>query len=444
MNLENVVSKEEIGNLLKTLIRIKSVGNNETLCAEKIIDYLERENIFTYDLIESSVGRGNLIVDIGNGKKTLIILGHLDTVPAGNGWKVDPFSGTEKNGYIFGRGAVDNKGQAAVMTFLAILLKRLNISFNGKIRLIFAADEELQDPDHGLRYLVKKHTNLFRNVFGAIGELGGLIYFKGSKKQLLIFGEKGSLISEISFRNRSAHSSIHDNCDFIKYVFNKLEKIPSVWNSEYVPDYLIDVMTRQMHIPRFFIANAFLRSVLLSVLQKIRPNIASDLKNLMCTVVTPTLIQIGDSENMTPSSARIKLNVRFHNNSHPLRVITKIRTFLGMRYNPYVRIIKITPATYSPPNTLLFDRIKETIMSFGYEPLPIIMPATSDSAWLRLIGIPTYHFFLTKNVIVNCAHKPNERIGLSDLMLALEGYFSLVQNIFKFKEKVKLSEEIRA
>ena len=68
----------------------------------------------------------------------------------------------------------------------------------------------------------------------------------------------------------------------------------------------------------------------------------------------------------------------------------------------------------------------------GYEPLPMIMSATSDSVWLRKMGIPVFHIFTTRRILEwERVHGVDERIHKEDLIEALKGYFHLIKNISK-------------
>lgn len=81
-------------------------------------------------------------VDYGEGDETLAILTHLDVVPAGEGWTVPPFEGTVKDGRVYGRGAIDNKGPAVAALYALDALKENGIELNKRVRLLFGCDEE--------------------------------------------------------------------------------------------------------------------------------------------------------------------------------------------------------------------------------------------------------------------------------------------------------------
>jgi len=81
-------------------------------------------------------------VDYGEGEETLAILTHIDVVPKGEGWTLPAFGGVEKDGRIYGRGAVDDKGPAIAALYALKALSDNCVQLNKKVRLIFGADEE--------------------------------------------------------------------------------------------------------------------------------------------------------------------------------------------------------------------------------------------------------------------------------------------------------------
>lgn len=422
--VENFIREQEVIDLLKKLIRINTVGQNETLCAKAIISLLDEEGIDSYQSLESEAGRGNLIIDFGSGKKTLIMTSHLDTVPAGDGWKYDPFSGIQVGKYIYGRGAVDSKGQVVTLVYLVILLHRMNLNLDGKIRLLLVADEEQQNQKHGMRFLLREHKELFQNVFGGIGELGGLINFKGEERQLLIYGEKGTVGIELQIMCEAGHSSVINTYKFVEYTLKQINRIPRCFGE--TPEFIQEMLNKYMGIPWFIIKNKFMQKIFLRRGKE-------GLNSLLYNIVSPTVVTIGDAVNMAPSKAKIILNVRYHENIKITEILDLIYKSLDRKYKTNMKVLQYTRPNHSPTRTKLFNLIDETIREMGYKSLPIIMPASSDSSWLRREGIPMYHFFMTKEDLSKYPHNINERISIDDLMLAIKGYYTLIRKLFPIK-----------
>ena len=113
--------EQEITGFLSNLIRINTTNppGNETIAANFIAQYLSKEG-FKTEVIESAPGRGSVITRLnGTGEKpNLLLLSHIDVVAANPAeWSVEPFAGTVKDGYVYGRGAYDMKGMTASRSF---------------------------------------------------------------------------------------------------------------------------------------------------------------------------------------------------------------------------------------------------------------------------------------------------------------------------------------
>ncbi|MDL2236097.1 Sapep family Mn(2+)-dependent dipeptidase [Christensenellaceae bacterium OttesenSCG-928-L17] len=132
---------------LKELIRFESVkqppkngmpfGEEMQRALSYTLALCETFGLQTRDL-EGYVG----VAEHGSGKETLGILAHLDVVPAGDGWSIGPFSGEIKDGRLYGRGALDDKGPLLSAVYALAAIIRLEIPLSHKVQLIFGCDEE--------------------------------------------------------------------------------------------------------------------------------------------------------------------------------------------------------------------------------------------------------------------------------------------------------------
>jgi acetylornithine deacetylase/succinyl-diaminopimelate desuccinylase-like protein len=150
--------REEVTALLSDLIRINTTNppGNETPAAKYLAETLEREG-FECEVLESAPGRGNLITRLkGTGEKpSLLLLSHLDVVAANpKEWSVNPFSGLVKDGFVWGRGAMDMKSMTAMEVMVMKLLKRRGVKLKGDVILAATADEE-RGGEYGAGWLVK-------------------------------------------------------------------------------------------------------------------------------------------------------------------------------------------------------------------------------------------------------------------------------------------------
>ena len=138
--------EEEVTSILRDLIRIDTTNppGNETAAANYVAQNLRHDG-FECKLHESAPGRGNVITRLeGTGEKTsLLLLSHLDVVAANpDEWSVNPFGGVVKDGFVWGRGALDMKGMTAIELMALKLLKRNGVKLKGDVVLAATADEE--------------------------------------------------------------------------------------------------------------------------------------------------------------------------------------------------------------------------------------------------------------------------------------------------------------
>ncbi len=168
---------------LKGLIAIPSLLDETTktekapfgLENRRALDYMfqiaKRDGFKVHD-IDGYAG----IIEYGTGSEIVGVLGHLDVVPAGTGWNSDPFTLVNKEGYLFGRGTMDDKGPTMAAYYALKMIKDLNIKLNRRIFLILGCDEET-----GMRCMeyYRKHA--------PIPDLG----FVPDADFPVIYGEKG-------------------------------------------------------------------------------------------------------------------------------------------------------------------------------------------------------------------------------------------------------------
>ena len=178
--------RDEAAELLQRLIRLDTVNppGNETQAAELLREYLEANGV-QFELYAQMPERANLVARIpgsGDGPR-LLLLSHTDTVLADPAeWQVDPWSGELRDGEIWGRGALDMKGEVAASAVAIASLAREGFQPAGDLIFVAAADEELGD-GYGLQWLCEAHPEAVRAEYsvnegaGDRLELGGRVFY---------------------------------------------------------------------------------------------------------------------------------------------------------------------------------------------------------------------------------------------------------------------------
>lgn len=134
--------KEEFLKDLNTLLSIKSVADEYPDECEKAMDFiLERAKAF--GLTAEKITDESMHAELGKGGRLCGVLSHLDVVPEGSGWSVEPFALTRSNGRLFGRGVADDKGAALINLYCLRALKDEGITGKNTIRAIYGTSEEI-------------------------------------------------------------------------------------------------------------------------------------------------------------------------------------------------------------------------------------------------------------------------------------------------------------
>jgi succinyl-diaminopimelate desuccinylase len=195
--------KAGLVKLAQQLIRVNTSNppGNEKAAADILVKRLRALGL-EVKIFEATRGRPNVLgIWKGRGNKTLILHGHLDTVPAGEGWRFDPFSGRVEAGKIYGRGATDMKGCLAAMISAISMLRRERWQPAGTLMFLACANEEMGDPEEiGLKYVAPRLAKLVTKP--ALSVLGDATDFEIS------IAEKGVLWLELVSKGKEAHGSM--------------------------------------------------------------------------------------------------------------------------------------------------------------------------------------------------------------------------------------------
>ena len=205
----------EVVDICRDLIRMDTTnygdgtGPGERKAAEHVAALLDEVGIES-ELVESEPGRTSLVARWGGGAGAPLLLhGHLDVVPADpDDWQVDPFSGEIRDGYLWGRGAVDMKDFDAMLLSVVRARTRAGAVPERPMVLCFTADEEAGG-HKGAEYLVNEHRDLLEGCTEAIGEVGGFsTTVRGRRLYLIEAAEKGMAWMRLTARGNAGHGSM--------------------------------------------------------------------------------------------------------------------------------------------------------------------------------------------------------------------------------------------
>ncbi len=216
---------DEVVSLASDLIRIDTTntGDPDTLVGERVAAEYVAEKLsevgFEITYVESGdrPGRGNVVARLAGadpGRGALLVHGHLDVVPAdADEWAVPPFSGEVRDGYLWGRGAVDMKDMLAMTLAVARRFARDGVTPPRDLVFAFLADEEAGGLQ-GSHWLVEHRPELFDGCTEAISEVGGFSISgrDGRRLYLIQTAEKGIAWMRLRAKARAGHGSfVHED-----------------------------------------------------------------------------------------------------------------------------------------------------------------------------------------------------------------------------------------
>jgi acetylornithine deacetylase/succinyl-diaminopimelate desuccinylase-like protein len=221
---EVLSSEGEVVTLASELIRIDTTNTGDlrtTVGEREAAEYVAgklTEVGYEVEVIESGApGRCNVFARLAGsdpGRGALLVHGHLDVVPADPAeWSVHPFSGAVRDGYVWGRGAVDMKDMVAMTLATARRFKREGVVPPRDLIFAFVADEEAGGA-YGAQWLVENRPDLFAGATEAIGEVGGfsVALTEGARTYFIEIAEKGIAWMRLRVRGRAGHGSmVHDD-----------------------------------------------------------------------------------------------------------------------------------------------------------------------------------------------------------------------------------------
>jgi len=439
--------REEVTALLSDLIRINTTNppGNETPAAKYLAETLEREG-FECEVLESAPGRGNLITRLkGTGEKpSLLLLSHLDVVAANpKEWSVNPFSGLVKDGFVWGRGAMDMKSMTAMEVMVMKLLKRRGVKLKGDVILAATADEE-RGGEYGAGWLVKNHPEKVRADY-VINEGGGqAVPVDGKNVFTIQTAEKGILWFKVKAKGRPGHGSVPGAADnAILRMGRVVDRLGNhraeVVLTPTVREFL-EVMAREKREAgealRLLLQNPAGADEVLDKLAQKDKGMAEELRAMLRMTITPTIIHGGVKENIIPSECEAVFDCRILPGQTPETALNYVKGLLddiGLDKLDF-EIIQANEPSESPTNTPLYKLMVETLKKFdpNCAVTPILLTGGTDSRFFRKMGAVCYGFQpalsdLPYGEILKMVHGVDERISVRNLVFGTSVLYHVVE-----------------
>jgi acetylornithine deacetylase/succinyl-diaminopimelate desuccinylase-like protein len=433
-------AREESVLLLQALVQIPSVNpiagfeGNERRAADLLAEKLRAEGIEAL-VEESAPGRGNVLARLsGDGsKKPILLLCHLDVVPVEpGGWSVDAFAGVRKDGFLWGRGAIDDKGMCAANFMAFVLLARQKVPLARDVIFLATADEE--SGGSGVAYMLQAHPKELETEY-VLNEGGTGLIDAVSQGQTLIAisaAEKGYAGMRLYAKGAPGHGSTprpEQAPDRLIAALAALsEREPDLIMHEYVEE-----MIRRLGATKGGPVGFLMRHPKLAKGLILKQLAASPTNKATVTdTVNLTMLRTGEKINVVPGLAEAWLDCRILPGTTPEEMQARIESVVH-EYGVKVELSQSAKATGSPWDNELF-RALERHMSEGVEnslAAPIVSPGYTDSRPFRERGAVAYGispFVITKEELA-ALHGNDERLRESELGLGVRRLFRVLVEV---------------
>jgi acetylornithine deacetylase/succinyl-diaminopimelate desuccinylase-like protein len=436
---------EETISLLSELIRNKCVNppGDEMKSIETIRRRLQEHDI-ECRVFESAPNRGNLIARIWGDPGLRLMFGpaHVDVVPVESSdfWEEGPFSGTVKDGYVWGRGAMDMLFIVAAQVETFIRLHGEGFHPKGELILLVVSDEEAGGT-YGTHSMVENHPELVEADY-AVTEAGGISIAPG--RIAFMSGEKGVARKRITFSGTAGHGSMPHGSD--NAVVKLGEAVTRI--AEYEPPLetkYLGLMAEGLGmglVQRLMLSNPWLLRFTLGRLERSDPLRAKFIHGLSRMTVSPNVVSGGVKVNVIPESAYVDLDIRTLPDQDHDYVMSQLRLALGplaeeasIEDPPGSEGRRMSYGNASPSRSDFVDAMKRAIKSEMPEGslVPLISTGATDCRHLRERGVEAYGFSLFDPGIPlshlgDLAHGANERVSVRTLELTQRVYYHLAKD----------------
>lgn len=438
------IAASEVAELLQTLIRNACVNDGTAESGHELrsVESLDAYLGVSGERFEKAAGRVTTSYRLpgAGGAPTLTLMGHLDVVPANAAeWTVDPFSGERRDGFVWGRGAIDMLDQTAAMA--AVFKRALSgqLRYPGDLIFLAVADEE-NGGRLGARWLVEEHWDAVATDY-LLTEIGtpSLMGRTGVGIPVTV-AEKGPQWRRLRSRGEPAHGSQ-----------------PYGTRNALVP--LADAVARLAARPpaahmspewlRFVAAwdpSADLAADLVDPrrIEAAIDRVAADDLGLArwihaCThlTVSPNVLHAGIKANVVPDRGVVEIDVRSLPGQGHADVLDHFRTAIGAVFDALeYEVVESTPANGSVPAGPLWDALTDAVgeVAPGRHLIPAMIPVGTDARFFRQRGTVAYGVGVFDDQVgfgdfLRMFHGNDERVSEPSLGLTADLYLKTVERL---------------
>lgn len=396
----------------------------------KVFAKCEFERVLKFGLVLKFKGKSD--------KNPVCIMSHYDVVPVTKeNWSCDPFGGLIKDGFVWGRGAIDNKATllCSMEAMEKVLTENPDFTPLDDIYFTFGGDEEIAGKCQ--QAIVEKFEKEGKEFKLVLDEGGAIVngIFPGVKEDTAVIGlcEKGIANVELSVGSTGGHASTpsKDNpVNVLARALVALEKNPMKACISSPVAGMLDTLGRYSSFGlKIVFANMWLFS---GLVKKIFTK-GNETNAMLTTTFAYTTLNGSKAHNVLPSTASCNINIRINNNTNIDEVISHIKQVINddrvkidvkVSFNPSP-VAKIEDYGYSTVKEIMNEVYPDVIVS------PYVMLAASDSRFYKNLSSNTLKFapFRLSKAQRSSVHGDDEKISVDALYYGTNFYYNLIKTV---------------
>jgi acetylornithine deacetylase/succinyl-diaminopimelate desuccinylase-like protein len=417
------VAGETLGDrpveLLQRLLRFDTTNppGNERECIAWIAGLLEELGV-EVRIVAKIPERPNLIARLaGRGDSApLLLQGHVDVVAARGEWELAPFGGDIRDGYVWGRGALDMKGGVSMLLAAFMRAKASPTPPRGDVILCLLADEEAGS-DLGANYLVQEHPELFGGVRHSIGEFGGFTMdIAGRRLYPIMVAEKQVCWTLARARGAAGHGSLPIRGSAV----GKLGRLLAALDRRRMPvrvtpaaRSMVDAIAAELPQALALPLRGLLQPRLTDRLLDVLGERVALFDTLLHNTASANVIAAGEKLNVIPGEATAQLDCRMVPGCSPEELFAELRALAGVQLE--LEVIRHDPVA-AEPDMALFGTLAGALRELDRDakPVPMLLPGATDGRFFARLGIQTYGFLPmpmpAELNFMRLIHAENERV----------------------------------
>jgi acetylornithine deacetylase/succinyl-diaminopimelate desuccinylase-like protein len=412
---------QEAVALLQQYVRINTTNppGNELDAAKLLKEKFLAEGI-PATVWEPAPGRGIVAARLrGTGRhtKALVLLSHMDVVAANpREWQVPPFSAQIRDGEIWGRGTLDDKGPGVIELMAMLAIKRAGVLLNRDVIFLATGDEE-EGGKIGAGWMVEHEGDVFGDARYLLNEGGGIVSRPNGRKYYGVsLSEKTPLWLRLTATGEAGHAAVPPAKTAVTRLVAALDRLAAygapirVVNP--VRDYFRAIAQLDGGPPQFANLAVALRDDDFAA-----KFVAVPRQNaLVRDTFTPTVLAGSQKTNIIPASATAEIDSRLLPGDNPQQVIANLRKVIaddGIKIDVMLNF----PAQSSPRKSELMTAIVKLADVENTVVVPMMIAGFTDSHYFRQAGLDAYGFIPIEASTAEerGVHGLNERIGVKEL-----------------------------